>query len=92
MSTDLLSKTFLGNEIAIYLLALGTLVAGILLTQLIRTFVLSYLKKWAQKTSTDLDDRLLRLIQQPTIHLLYLGSVYLKYSDDSVDTAYSVRD
>lgn len=77
MPTDFLGNTFLGNEIAVYLLALGTLIAGILLAQLVRTFILSYLRKWAQRTSTDLDDRLLHLIQQPTIYLLYLGSIYI---------------
>jgi small-conductance mechanosensitive channel len=81
---EFLEKVILGNEIASYLLAIGTLVGGVLLANIIRFVVLSRLKRWAQQTRTDLDDRLLRLIETPAIYLLYLGSFYISISNLSL--------
>jgi small-conductance mechanosensitive channel len=81
MPTEILNQEFLGNSIADYLLALGILVGGILLTQILRGVVLQRLKRLAQKSSTDLDDRLLRLLERPIAYLLYLGSAYISISN-----------
>jgi small-conductance mechanosensitive channel len=81
---EFLEKVIWGNEIASYLLSIGTLVGGVLLANIIRFVVLSRLKRWAQQTRTDLDDRLLRLIETPAIYLLYLGSFYISISNLSL--------
>ncbi|MEL6381632.1 MAG: mechanosensitive ion channel family protein [Cyanobacteria bacterium J06626_18] len=93
MPTELLEKTILGNTVADYLLALAILFGGILLTNIIRTVIIGRLKRLTQYSATDLDDRLLRLIERPTVYLLYLGSFYISVGNlelhsilrDSVD-------
>ncbi|MEO0988787.1 MAG: mechanosensitive ion channel family protein [Cyanobacteria bacterium J06639_14] len=77
MSIEFLERTMMGNTIASYLLAIAILLGGILLTNIIRTVIIGRLQRWAKYSVTDLDDRLLRLIQQPTVYLLYLGSFYI---------------
>ncbi|NER84092.1 MAG: mechanosensitive ion channel family protein, partial [Leptolyngbya sp. SIO1D8] len=81
MPTDFLKQIVLGNTIADYLLAIAFLLAGILVTHLIRIIIIGRLKHWAQRSATDLDDRLLRLIEKPSARLLYLGSFYLSLSE-----------
>lgn len=84
MSLDLLSQTFLRNTITDYLLAIATLFLGIVLVNIVRTVILRYVKRWAQKSATDLDDRLLSLIEKPIIYLLYLGSFYVSIGNLSL--------
>lgn len=79
--SEFFEQTVLGNTVTEYGLAIASLLIGILLTTLIRSIVLGRLKQWAQHSSTDLDDRLLRLIEQPVIYLLYLGSFYVSVSN-----------
>lgn len=71
----------LGNTITRYLVAVAIVLAGILLANIIRIFIIGRLKAWAKRTATDLDDRLLRLIERPLTNLFYLASFYI-----SIDT------
>lgn len=77
MSTEFLATTILGNPISAYLLALGILVAGIVLANIVRWIVLGRLKRWSRRSHNDLDDRLISLAEKPIVRLLYLGSFYI---------------
>jgi small-conductance mechanosensitive channel len=81
MPTEFLEAEFLGNTFSSYLLAIAILIGGILLTLLVRSVIVQRLKYWAKRTSTDLDDRLIRLIERPVTYLLYLGSFYISISN-----------
>lgn len=81
MQLEFLKQIVWGNALAEYALAIAIILGGILLAHLMRTFVLGQLKRWAQRSTTDLDDRLLRLVEQPMTRLLYLGSFYLSISN-----------
>jgi len=77
MPTEFLQQSFLGNTVATYLLAIAIFLIGIILTTVIRALVIGRLKQWARHSTTDLDDRLLKLIERPVTLLLYLGSFYV---------------
>lgn len=81
MPTEFLGTEFLGNTLSSYLLAIAIFVSGILLTFIIRSVVMQRLKRWAARSSTDLDDRLLHLIERPVTYLLYLGIFYIGISN-----------
>ena len=81
MSAEFLDQVIWGNRVASYLLAIAILLGGILLTTLIRTVVIGRLKRWARHSATDLDDRLLRILERPFTYLLYLGSFYVSITN-----------
>lgn len=77
-------NTFLGNTFAAYLLAIAILLGGIILISLIRSVVIGRLKQWATRSTTNLDDRLLSLIETPISRLLYLGTFYISIGNLSL--------
>ncbi len=81
MSTDFLQLVWLGNTVADYGLALGTLVVGLLAIALLSQWAIARLQAWASRTATDLDDRLLHLIERPLVRLLWLGVLYVSLSN-----------
>ncbi|HEY9881585.1 MAG TPA: mechanosensitive ion channel family protein [Leptolyngbyaceae cyanobacterium] len=78
---DFLRLEFLGGPIREYLVAIATLLAGLLVINLLRRIVIGRLRLWASRTSTDLDDRLVHLIERPILGLLYLGTLYVSLQD-----------
>lgn len=77
MVSDFLQKTLLGNTVAAYGGALLYIAIGIAIAHLLKRLILRRLKRWAKRTTTSLDDQLVRLIERPTLWLLYLGSGYI---------------
>ncbi len=72
-----MDKVVLGNSLAAYLLAIAILIGGILLTQIVRRVVMHQLRHWVTRSASDLDDRLLRIVEKPLVGVLYLGSFYV---------------
>lgn len=81
MTGDFLRLEFLGSSVRGYLVAIATLLIGLLVVNLLRRVAIGRLKHWASLTSTDLDDRLVYLIERPTLGLLYLGILYVSLQD-----------
>jgi len=81
MSLQFLQQEFLSNQIADYLIALAILIAASILTRLLCRFVFQRLKRWADKTPTPLDNRLISIIESHSIPIVYLGSFYLAISN-----------
>lgn len=77
MVSDFLQKTLLGNTFAAYGGALLYIAIGVAIAHLLKRLILRRLKRWAKRTTTSLDDQLVRLIERPTLWLLYLGSCYI---------------
>ncbi|MEO1622700.1 MAG: mechanosensitive ion channel domain-containing protein, partial [Cyanobacteria bacterium J06632_3] len=84
MPVEFLDSTILGNTVSDYLLAAGVLLVGIVLTHIVRWSVLGRFRYWAKRSSTDLDDRLLQLIERPVVRLLYLGSFFISVGNLSL--------
>jgi small-conductance mechanosensitive channel len=72
-----LTISFLDNTIADYLIALITLSIGLIAIKILFTFILIRLKAWAEKTTNTLDNKIVKLIEQNLVILLYLGIIYL---------------
>jgi small-conductance mechanosensitive channel len=86
MFGEILKQSFLGNRLLDYLFCVSLLLAGLLFIKIFRRIFLRRLKKWAQKTSTSLDDFLVRLIERILLPLAYLGALYLSINILSLST------
>jgi small-conductance mechanosensitive channel len=73
---EFLNQTYWGNTIETYLIALGILIIGIILVKILQKIVLFRLKKWAEKTDTNLDDLLIKSLEKSIIPLLFFGVLY----------------
>ncbi len=81
ITTEFLQLVWLGNTVADYGLALGTLIIGLLAIALLRNWAIARLQAWASRTATDLDNRLLDLMERPLVRLLWLGVLYVSLSN-----------
>ena len=70
------SVRILNNSLLNYILVIFIIAIGVFLIQLIKYFVINHLKKLAQKTSTGLDDFIIRLIHLVVIPFLHYLLVY----------------
>lgn len=74
---EFLNQSFLGNSYYDYLVALAIFVLGMTIVTLFKKIVLSRLKKWAEKTKTNLDDLLIKAINKSILPVLFFGVFYL---------------
>lgn len=74
---EFLNQTFLGNSYYDYLVALAILVFGMTIVTLFKKIILKRLKKWAEKTKTNLDDLLLKAVDKSILPLIFFGVFYL---------------
>lgn len=81
MLKDFLSTEIWSNTLNDYLIAIATFLVAVLFIRVIKSAVIGRIKKWSRHTATDLDDRLIRIVEQPTLLLLYLGSFYVAVSN-----------
>jgi small-conductance mechanosensitive channel len=71
-----LNQSYWGNTIESYLIALGILIIGVIFVKILQKIVLYRLKKWAEKTDTNLDNLLIKSIEKSIIPLLFFGVFY----------------
>lgn len=94
MILDILQQTYLQNRILDYLIFLTLFIIGILIIQIVKGISLNRLKKWAEETSTSIDDFLMRIVEKKLIPLLYFSVLYLSFKSltlsSSVNKAVSV--
>ena len=74
---EFLDKVYFNNTIQSYLIATGLFVLLILALKVFRYYILRYLKKWSEKTSTTLDDFFVRAIERALLPLLYFAAFYV---------------
>lgn len=74
---EFLNQTYFGNTIEGYAIALGIFILGIIVLSIFKKIVLSKLKKWSEKTETQLDDLLIKGIEKSVLPVLYLIIFYL---------------
>lgn len=91
---EFLNQTFLGNSYYDYLVALAILVFGMTIITLFKKIILSRLKKWAEKTTTILDDLLLKAIDKSILPLIFFGVFYVAIKSltlsDSIDSIVNI--
>lgn len=66
-----------GNSIYNYLIALGIFIGGMVIVFIFKKYILSRLKRWAESTSTSIDDLLVRAIEKSLIPVFYFGIFYM---------------
>lgn len=76
-----LNKSFFGNTIEQYLIALGIFLAAILVITIFKKVILGRLKKWSEKTITSFDDFLITELERSVMPVIYIWSFLfsLKY-------------
>lgn len=84
MLENFLNITVLGNAVSEYGLAIATFLIAVLAIRVVQAFVLKRLEQGARRTSTDLDDRLLRIVDRPVLLLLYVGAFYVSVGNLSL--------
>jgi len=77
MFKDIMELVFLENSIADYLICVGLFLAAFVMIKIFQYFIIRRLKKWAEKTSTTIDDFLLKIIQRLILPLAYFGVFYM---------------
>lgn len=77
MLTDTLQTTVLDNRILDYIIFTGAFLAGIVGVRIIKGIILNRLKTWSEKTSTTIDDFLVRIFEKKLVPILYFGVLYL---------------
>ncbi|MFC1704440.1 mechanosensitive ion channel family protein [Candidatus Omnitrophota bacterium] len=77
MSQELLNQTLAGNTVLDYGIAVGWFIIGCIVVRIFQSVILRRLTKWAEKTTTTIDDFIVRLIRRTAIPLAYFGTLYL---------------
>jgi small-conductance mechanosensitive channel len=77
MDIEILQQTFFQNRVMDYLISVAVFLAGILAIKIIKGIFLHRLKAWSEKTTTTIDDFLIRIIEKKLIPLFYFGLLYL---------------
>jgi len=76
MIKHILEQTFLSNSIMDYLIAIGIFIICVIAIKIFRTRFLKHLKRWAERTSTTLDDFLIEITKSILLPLAYFGAFY----------------
>ncbi|MCW3462797.1 mechanosensitive ion channel family protein [Chitinophaga nivalis] len=72
-----LEQKYWGNTVQDYGIALGIFIVAVLLILVFKRILLIRLKKWAAKTTSRIDDFLIRGIERSLVPLLYVGAFYI---------------
>lgn len=73
---EFLERTYFNNTVLDYLIALGIILLGFLLTAIFKRILLRRIKGWTQGTETDADNFLIERIERFGIPALYLFAAY----------------
>lgn len=85
MLQDITERVFLGNRVLDYAIFVGIFLGGFIAIKIIRLVVIRRLKKWAEKTTTTIDDFIIRIIQKIVVPLTYLGVFYASVNTLQMD-------
>ncbi len=77
---ELLNQSYFGNTVQQYIISVIIFIAGIILIHVFKKIILIKLKRWSEKTETQLDDILIRGIEKTIVPLLYFGALYFAVS------------
>jgi small-conductance mechanosensitive channel len=74
---EIMKQKFWGNSLLDYMVAFLIFLASLVAIKLFKNIFLKHLKKWAEKTSTTIDDFLIGITEKIIIPLLCFGAFYL---------------
>jgi small-conductance mechanosensitive channel len=76
MIDGLLEKAIYGNTVLDYMICVGAVVVGFVAITILRKIFVPRLERWAKRSSTTLDDILVRILERAVVPLLYYGVFY----------------
>lgn len=74
---DLLSQTFFGNTVQDYIIFAFVLIASMVAVTVFKRFLLKFLKRWALRTETKLDDHLVKSLRHYLMPIIYYSVLLL---------------
>jgi small-conductance mechanosensitive channel len=77
MFNELLQKTFFENTVLSYIIVAVAIVVGLLIMKIITSVVIRALHRWAEKTTSKLDDFIITIIKKNALPLMYYGVFYV---------------
>jgi len=77
MDLKILEQVFFGNSIWNYLIALATLFLSLVFVKVVVRMTIKRLKKFAEKTTTTIDDLFVTILERIIFPVLYLSCFYL---------------
>jgi len=83
---EFLEKTYYNNPVQSYLIALGIILAGFIVANVVKNIILIRLKKLSERTETHFDNYILNSIERfgiPALYILatYAGLRYLRFTE-----------
>jgi small-conductance mechanosensitive channel len=85
MLHEFLNQEYFGNRVANYLVFLALLGAGIVLVSIIKKVVLRRLRRWADTTTTKIDDFIIDVFRKMLVPLAYYGVFFLAVKNLALD-------
>lgn len=76
MLTNILNRIYFNNTMKEYIISLSILIFCIILAHIFKTLFIGRMKAWAERTSTAVDDFIIKSMSKNFLPLAYLGSLY----------------
>ena len=89
MLVNIIQREIFNNSILDYLNCVLVFLLSMLIIHIFRRRILSRLKKWAEKTSTTLDDFLVGVFRHTVVPLLYFGAFYVSIKNLTLDPLFT---
>lgn len=76
MLVDVLNHEYFGNELFKYFTALVLFLVGIIAAKIFKRILLKRLKSWAEKTSTEIDDFIVHILERLVVPIFYFFALF----------------
>jgi len=80
MTSEVMNYVLWGNKVSAYVTAIGVLIVCALVITGIKVIIRKNISRWVEKTSSSIDDFLIRIVINFIVPLAYVGTVYLVLS------------
>ncbi len=77
---EYLSKEFYGNNLGDWAISFGILIGSIIIAKVLYWFIKKYIKGFAHRTKSGLDDILVDQLEEPVVFGIVMAGVYWAYS------------
>ena len=85
---DFLEKTYWGNTVNEWLIALGIVVGAYVISKLAYWVLSNVVRKLTEKTKTKLDDLLIETLEKPIVYAIVIGGFYFAFETLHVEHNY----